>query len=53
MKAVRTPVEGPGSAAKTPPRVHVRHQTREAEVHTPDGPVRVRRTVVDEVEPLA
>ncbi len=46
IKAVRTPVEGP----KAPPRTHVRRETHEAEVHTPDGPVRVRRTVIDEVE---
>lgn len=43
IKAVRTPVEGT-------PRTLVRRETREAEVHTPDGPVKVRRTVIDEVE---
>ncbi|HEX2839492.1 MAG TPA: hypothetical protein VHN77_15350 [Phycisphaerales bacterium] len=45
IKAVRMPVQGPKA-----PRTHVRRETHEAEVHTPDGPVKVRRTVIDEVE---
>ncbi len=49
IKAVRTPVDVP--AARQPP-VHVRHETRETELQTQDGRVRVRRTVVDEVERL-
>lgn len=49
IKAVRTPVERPVERPVAP-RTLVRRETREAEVHTPDGPVKVRRTVIDEVE---
>lgn len=49
IKAVRAPVGGPVEGPKAP-RTHVRRETHEAEVHTPDGPVKVRRTVIDEVE---
>ncbi|MFO0831874.1 MAG: hypothetical protein U0637_08515 [Phycisphaerales bacterium] len=41
IKAIRTPVHGPG--------VHVRTFVQESEVETPEGRVHVRRTTVDEV----
>lgn len=47
-KAVKTPVDGPRSASASPPS-EVRRTVEERTAETPEGPVVLRRTVIDEV----